>query len=158
MTRPSAALLARASLVGTVIFAVTTALAVFVDALRPVNVVTTLALFAAGCVAMVIAFFVGVDRSRTEDVSVAGLFLLMGSVPRETRIQLHGLTASQIVIGVAGAAMRPFTSLAFGILVPMFGLGLAGLWAAWFGIFRPRKNLDHKRPRHARPAQGDTDG
>lgn len=158
MTRPTASTLSRVALVGTVLFAASTTAAIFVEGFRPINVAVALGLFAIGTVAMVVAFFVGVDRSRTEDISVAGLFLLMGSVPRETRIQLHGLTMSQVVIGVAGAAMRPFTALAFGILVPMFGLGLAGLWAAWYGIFRPRKNLDHKRPRHARQAQGDTDG
>jgi hypothetical protein len=36
----------------------------------------------------------------------------------------------------------PGTSLAVGILVPMFGLGLNGLWCAFHGVFPRRLDLD----------------
>jgi len=36
------------------------------------------------------------------------------------------------------ASVRPFTGLAFGILVPTYGLGLVGLWAVRLGEFPPR--------------------
>ena len=39
----------------------------------------------------------------------------------------------------------PGTSLAVGILVPMFGLGLNGLWCAFHGVFPPRPDLDVRR-------------
>jgi hypothetical protein len=31
-----------------------------------------------------------------------------------------------------------YSPLAFGILVPVFGLGLCGLWGARYGTFEPR--------------------
>jgi hypothetical protein len=55
-----------------------------------------------------------------------------------------------VVVAVATAAVRPFTPLAFGILVPLYGLGLAGVWAAAFGTFGPRR---HPGPRRSRPSQ-----
>lgn len=146
--------------VGTALFVVTSVAAVFsTGILRTVAAIVALALFAIGTVAMLAAFLGGVDRSRTEEVSVASLFLLMGSVPAAVRREFHGLTLIQVVVGVVTAFMgaaeatteQPFTSLAFGILVPMLGLGLAALWAAGFGTFPPRDQLDHKRPEHARP-------
>jgi hypothetical protein len=33
---------------------------------------------------------------------------------------------------------RPFTSLAFGVLSPLFGLAMAGLWGARHGSFGAR--------------------
>ena len=36
---------------------------------------------------------------------------------------------------VAAASIRPFTAVAFGILAPMLGLGLMGLWGARHGRF-----------------------
>jgi hypothetical protein len=41
-------------------------------------------------------------------------------------------------VAVATAAARPFSSLAFGILAPMFGLALLALWGAVHGRFPPR--------------------
>ena len=46
--------------------------------------------------------------------------------------------AAEVVVALATASARPFTSLAFGILAPVFALGLAGLWGARFGTFGPR--------------------
>jgi hypothetical protein len=44
----------------------------------------------------------------------------------------------QVVVALVTAIARPFTGLAFGILVPVFGLGLAGLWGARRGSFPSR--------------------
>ena len=41
-------------------------------------------------------------------------------------------------MGVVTAAAEPYTALAFGVLTPMYGLGLTVLWAALHGEFRPR--------------------
>jgi hypothetical protein len=49
-----------------------------------------------------------------------------------------GSLGAQTAIALGTAAARPFTSVAFGILVPMFGLGLAGLWGARHGRFEAR--------------------
>ena len=52
---------------------------------------------------------------------------------------------SQVVAAVATAAVRPFTSLAFGVLAPMCGLGLIALWAGRHGTF-PRSEPTSRRP------------
>ena len=43
-----------------------------------------------------------------------------------------------IVVGLVTALVRPFTGLAFGVLTPVFGLGLIGLWGARLGTYPPR--------------------
>lgn len=139
--------------VGTGLFVLTAvAAALSSGPVRVVAVLVALALFIVGTGAMLVAFFAGVSRSRTEVVSVASLFLLLGSVPKAIAREFHVLTLVQVVTGVATASMALFTSVAFGILVPMLGLGISALWAAWFGTFPPREDLDHKRPEHARPS------
>jgi hypothetical protein len=124
-------------------------------------VLVSLALFASGCVVFLWAFATSVERSRYENVSVAGVYLLQQSTPRSVQWLLHGALATQVVVALVAASARPFTSLAFGILVPMYGLGLNGLWAARYGRFAERSELDHKRPRKrrstppARPSEGE---
>jgi hypothetical protein len=44
----------------------------------------------------------------------------------------------QIALAVLTASLRPFTPLAFGVLVPVYGLGLMGLWGARHGVFASR--------------------
>ena len=58
-----------------------------------------------------------------------------------------GGAAAQAVVAVATAAVRPYSPLAFGILVPLWGLGLAGLWAARHGTFPQRKVASGRRRR-----------
>ena len=62
-------------------------------------------------------------------------------------LALHGAVAIALVvspgawpwiIAVVAAATRPFTSVAFAVLAPLWGLGLAGLWAARYGTFPAR--------------------
>lgn len=55
------------------------------------------------------------------------------------------MLAIQTVVGIGTAVGRseaadgsPGTSLAVGVLVPMFGIGLNGLWCALHGVFPPR--------------------
>jgi len=129
----------RASWWGTAVFTVVAVLAVVAtDAVGVVAAVVDLVLFAAGCAAFVWTLLRAADRSRAEELSVAGLWLLSGSAPAGVRRALLGALAVQVVVALAAAAARPFTPLAFGILVPVYGLGLAGLWAAAFGTFGPR--------------------
>lgn len=95
-------------------------------------------LFVVGCGLFLWAYAIGVQRSRTDAVSIDGLFLLTGVAPRAVRRRFLGLLAAQCIVSVAAAAARPFTTLAFGVLAPMFGLGIQGLWAARHGHFEPR--------------------
>jgi len=94
-----------------------------------------------GLAATSVAFTRAVGRSRTELVDVAGLFLLIGSAPRRTQSWLWGAVAASSTVGAAGAAARPYTSLAFGVLAPLWAYGMAVLWNALYGAFpaRPRR-------------------
>ena len=131
----------------TAVFVVVTALAVaiFDDVWRTAVVVVDLALFSIGVVTFILGYFASVGRSRTEEISVAGVFLLTGEVaPRNTRVVMWTCLGVQVVVGLAGAILRSSTNgqagsvLAFGVLVPMLGIGLNGWWASRDGAFPPR--------------------
>ncbi len=47
--------------------------------------------------------------------------------------RLLGALGVQCVVVVAAAVAQPFTAVAFGVLAPMLGLGLIGLWGARHG-------------------------
>ena len=103
------------------------------------------ALFAVGVFAFLWSYYNAVQRSRRDEIGVAELYLLLGppTPPRVRRLML-GALAAQVVIAVAttfarldGPDGKPGSSLALGFLVPMFGFGLNGLWAAYHGRFPP---------------------
>ena len=126
--------------VGTAAFAVTAiAAAAAPDTLRIPALVVAIVLFALGCVAFLWGFAIAVGRSRTDEIGIGGLFFLAGSAPGRARRPLLTALAIQIVVAFATAAVRPFTSLAFGILAPVFGLGVTGLRGARHGRFRRRQ-------------------
>jgi len=140
-------LVARSNVVGTAVFTVVTALAAlrFTDFWRAAVIVVDLALFAVGVATFLWGFSVAVARSRTETIGVGQLFLLLGATaPRAVKSVMWSCLAAQVVVGLAGALARPDTdgrpgsALAFGVLVPMFGLGLNGWWAARHGQFIAR--------------------
>jgi hypothetical protein len=119
--------------------ATSAAAAVAPDAFGTVHAVLSVALFVVGTGAMLWAYALGVSRSRTEDISIGGLFFLAGDVaPAATRRALRVATAVEVVAVVAAASIRPFTEVAFGILAPMFGLGLMGVWGGRHGVFPDR--------------------
>jgi hypothetical protein len=129
----------RADLWATVVFGMVSIVAVVWSAAVVVAVVVDIALFVAGCAAFVYAYFRGIGRSRDEVVSLAGLFFLAeGAAPKPVARALRLLLAAQVVLAIATAAARPFSSLAFGVLSPMFGLALLGLWGAVHGRFTKR--------------------
>jgi hypothetical protein len=129
-----------ASWAGTIVFTIASVAAVVAP--RPfsgVSSTVSCALFLAGCAIFVVAFLRAVVRSQVDDISVATLFFLMGgSTPGTVRVRLLGSLVVEIVVGFAAAFARPFTSQALGILVPMWGVALCGLWAARHGRFAPR--------------------
>ncbi len=98
----------------------------------------SLVLFAVGCVAFLVAYARAVVRSQAEEISVAGLFGLSGSAPKAVQRSLLLSVGAQTAIVVTAASIRPFTALAFGILAPVYGVGVAGLWGAAHGTFPPR--------------------
>ncbi|MGA1747363.1 MAG: hypothetical protein ACO4BZ_06735, partial [Ilumatobacteraceae bacterium] len=107
---------------------------------------TAMVLFAVGVAAFLWAFWTAVQRSRTEDISVTQLFLLVGEpTPATVRRPMLIALAVQVIVATATALARPNgpdgspgSSLAVGFLVPMLGLGLNGLWAAIHGRFGER--------------------
>jgi hypothetical protein len=130
----------RAALWGTAVFAVMAVVAAALpDTFGGPALVLDVVLFAAGCVLFALAFLRAADRSRTDAIGIGGLFFLAGDVaPPAIRNRLIGALVVQVVVGLATAGVRPYTNLAAGTLVPVFGLGLCGLWAARHGRFGPR--------------------
>jgi hypothetical protein len=131
--------LVRLSLAGTAVFTVVAvAAAAAPDTLAVAAVIVDLVLFAAGCLAFVLALLRAASRSRTDELTLPGLFWLTGVAPAPVRRLLLGSFVVELVVGFATASARPFTGLAFGVLAPVYGLGLAGLWGARAGTFPPR--------------------
>jgi len=128
-----------ASYAGTGVYVVAAVVATIVpDGFGPALAAVSLMLFAAGMVVFLWSYAVAVGRSRVDAIGIGGLYFLSGSAPRSVRVRLLGALAIEVVVAIASASVRPFTALAFGVLVPVFGLGLAGLWGARHGVFDPR--------------------
>lgn len=131
------------SLAGTAAFAVVAAVGVVAPAFEVVTAVVSGALFVLGCVVFLCAYALAVGRSRTEAIGIGGLYFLAGdSAPASVRRRLMVALAAQVVLALVAAGLRPYTPMAFGILVPVFGLGLAGLWGARHGRFAARTSQD----------------
>jgi hypothetical protein len=130
-------LICRAAAWATGAFVVVSVLAAaWPDTFLPLSVPVDLVLFAAGCGAFLWAYALAIGRSRYETLTMAGLFFLSeGVAPPDVTRLLRGALAVQVVVAVAAASVRPFTALAFSVLVPMLGLGLMALWAARHGRF-----------------------
>lgn len=130
----------RASTATTAAFVVAAAGATaFPDALGVPVAVFDVALFVVGTVIFVLAMLQGLDRSRTEQVEIGALFFLTGdTAPRAVKVRLLGCVVVQVLVALVSSSIRVYTEVAFGILVPMLGLGLAGRWGARHGAF-PKK-------------------
>jgi hypothetical protein len=106
----------------------------------------SMALFAAGVATTLWAYTRALDRSRVEEVGVANLYLLTGdTAPRPVRRTMSLALTVQIVaalagawIGVVGLDEGQLNALAFGVLVPMFGVGMNGVWASLHGSYGRR--------------------
>jgi hypothetical protein len=131
----------RASWAGTAVFAIAAVVgATNPDPYERLVAVVSGVLFALGVGAFLWAFGLAVARSRTDEISVAGLWFLSGSAPSSRRRPLMLSLAVQVVVAIAAASVRPYTEVAFGVLVPVYGLGLAGLWGARYGTFPRRRD------------------
>jgi hypothetical protein len=136
-----------ASWAGTGAFALTAVTASLVPALEAVAFGVAVLLFIAGCVVFFAAYARGVARTRTDQIAVTSLFLLAGSAPSDVRRSLLASLAAEVVVALATAIGRPYTSLAAGTLVPLYGLALCGLWAARHGTFPARPDPAGRRRR-----------
>jgi hypothetical protein len=126
----------RSSWLGNALFAVTAVpVALGVDALDTPSVVVDLALFFVSL--LIWGWALGAALARTtrgDDVQVTTLFLMEGRVPGAARWPLYGALAVCLAITVGTAAANPF-----GVLVPMYPLGLIGLWGAKHGVYPERR-------------------
>jgi hypothetical protein len=95
-------------------------------------------LFLIGCVVFLWAYAIAVARSRTDAIGIGGLYFLADSAPREPAFRLRLSFGVEVVAAIVSASIRPFTPMAFGFLVPVYGLGMMGLWGARHGTFEPR--------------------
>ena len=138
----------RANIALTAVFMATSLVAAvsFRQPWKSVSVVVDLVSFAIGIFAFLWGYWNAVQRSREEDIGVAALFFLMdGIAPRSVSLRMNALLATQLVWAIGTALSRgstngkPGSTLAFGVLVPMMGLGLNGLWGAFHGTFAPRR-------------------
>jgi hypothetical protein len=129
----------RASWIGTVTFAAALVVGTVDLDLVGVTVVVSLVLFALGTAAFLTGYARAIARSRYEAIGMGGLFFLAGSAPRGVQVQLLTSLGVQVAAGLVAATIRIYTPVAFGLLVPMYGLGLAGLWGATYGQFAPRE-------------------
>lgn len=143
-------MIVRANTIATIVFTVTAVYAavVFSTTAQWIGAAVAMACFIAGIAAFVWSFLLAVQRSREEQVAVVQLYLLAGGVaPRDVRRTMWLLLLVQVAVGLATAIGRandtdgsPGTSLALGVLVPVLGLGLNGLWAALHGTYAARVN------------------
>jgi hypothetical protein len=121
----------------------------FTSPWKTIGVVVSLGCFSVGIVAFLWGYWTAVQRSRTDNISVAALYFLVDKcAPRSVARLMNGALGIQVVAAVATAISRTTTdgragsTLAFGVLVPMMGLGLNGLWGATYGTFAPRQFED----------------
>ena len=140
-------LIVQTNIVLTVVFIVFSTLAaiIFDQPFTSIAVVVSLACFTVGVVVFLWGYWSAVQRSREDEIGVAVLYFLMdGVAPLPVSRLMNWLLGVQCAVALATALSRPTTdgkpgsTLAFGILVPMLGLGLSGLWGALHGTFRPR--------------------
>ena len=149
-----------ADVVGTLAFTVTaiTAAVVFSTAAQWVGAITAMALFAIGVFAFLWSYWNAVQRSRDEQIGVMQMYLLLGAADPAAGAADDAADArgpeSSSPSRRPSPARSPTTDRRVrrspsGILVPMFGLGLNGLWCAFHGVFPPRAGPRGDRRRTA---------
>lgn len=128
---------------------------------KPIGVAVSLSCFTVGIVAFLWGYWTAVQRSRTDNISVAALYFLVDDcAPQSVARLMNGALGVQVVVAVVTAISRTTTdgrtgsTLAFGVLAPMMGLGLNGLWGATHGTFAPRQLGDSGEVPLQEPASG----
>lgn len=109
------------------------------DPVRGVVALGCIAVFLAGAALFAWAFLIAAGRSRREQVTVVGAFFLgEESIGKDDRRWAYRLLFVQSVIGLVAAAADPYTAMAFGVLVPMWGLGVVAFLGSAHGVFASR--------------------
>lgn len=127
----------RSAVLGTALFSVVTLLAIVVPAARIVAVAIDVLLLVAGSGIYLLGWGVAAGRSRDCEIRLWNLILLEDIAPNRVRAWLLGAVAVQIL--VAAATCWIADALAFGWLVPVWGLAHCEYWGARYGAFLPRE-------------------
>ncbi len=139
----------RLDLVGTALFLIALAIAIPLKDQRSAQFLiggVSMALFTIGVATTLWAYTRALDRSRVEEVGVANLYLLTGDTAPKVVGRTMSLALGVQVLAALGGAWAgmvgldkgQLNALAFGVLVPMFGIGMNGVWAALHGSYGPR--------------------
>lgn len=128
----------RFAVLGGAVHLVATVVAVVaVDDVGPAFATVALALFGIGIAAFVRTMLVVAGRSRSEVLSVGGIWFLTDA-PKGVKRTLLAVLVIEVVVAIAGSSFRPYSVLAFGVFAPVHGLGMCGLWSAERGTFPKR--------------------
>lgn len=147
MNNVKGAPIVRVNEVLTGVFVLTAVVAViaFNNPWKVIAAVVAITCFSVGVVVFLWGYWSAVQRSRYHNIAVASMYFLTDNcAPKSLARRMNALLAVQVVAAITTALLRPNTdgkagsTLAFGILVPVLGLGLNGLWAALHGEFSPR--------------------
>ena len=157
MDNMAGSLIVKINLAMTCLFVIASvmAAAAFSQPWKKIAVAVSLLCFAIGITVFLWGYWTAVQRSRTDEISVAAMyFLIDGAAPASVARILNSTLAVQVIVAIATAISRSSTdgkagsTLAFGILVPMMGLGFNGLWASIYGTFSPRQLADTSEVPH----------
>lgn len=163
MTDVKGASIVRVNEVLTVLFVATAVIAViaFSNPWKVVAATVALVCFSVGVVVFLWGYWNAVQRSRYDNIAVASMYFLTDNcAPKNLARRMNLILTAQVVVALATALMRPNTdgkpgsTLAFGILVPVLGLGLNGLWASLHGEFSAR----NQRKSAGVPPEGSSSG
>ena len=137
---PEGGTLWRVTYAGTGVLVVSSsAVALDPDLFGPVYAALSCLFFLVGTVALLWAFALGISRSRLEEVTIPGLFLLSApAAPPAVRRRFRRAVVLEMVVVVGAAALHPFTEVAFGVLAPLFGLGCMAVWGGRHARFEDR--------------------
>lgn len=99
-----------------------------------------------GLVTFVWSYFHAVGRSRQDEISVSQLYGAAGTVaPQPVKRQLQWSLWAQVIVAIAVMFVgfqrtkpQEFNWAATIIVLPLFGMGLNGVWVSSYGSFGPR--------------------
>lgn len=99
-------------------------------------------LLIGGCIAFGIGFLRAVGRSRYEEIDLAGLFYLTGTVAPPVRTRLWRLLIVQIAAAVIGLWVN---QPPFGTMAVVWGFGLMAMYGGLHGRFPVRPSQRGRR-------------
>lgn len=157
--------LVRADVVGTLVAAAAGVLALVSSDLAKFVLVPVAAVAGGvGLVTFVWSYFRAVGRSRQDEISVSQLYGVAGKVaPPGVKRRLQWSLWAQVIIaivvmfvGFQRTEPQEFNWAATIIVLPLFGMGLNGVWVALHGTFGPRilSPGTRRKERHRRPSRG----